>query len=179
MCVIWPRISQLPVSCLFPNLRVLAVRTASNFVSAIIVFYANFTLNLSLTGLSLFDFFAIRMVSRSAIPHVEKLLFRLTHVFVLHLLRTQRSFAVLDRAELPHDDLSWLAAVKQRMIDQFSNMEMKLPKWLLWRWKLPILPFVTVRLRITNTGLEVGLTLLHFPYNEKRKLRNHENCMRP
>jgi len=106
-------------------------------------FYTEFK---SLTGLFHFDFFAIRMISRSAIPRVEKLLFRLTHVFVLYLLRTQRSFAGLDRAELPHDDLSWLAAVKQRKIDQFSNMEMKLPKWLLWRWKLSIRPFVTVRL---------------------------------
>jgi len=60
----------------------------------------------SRTGLSHFDFFAFRLVSRSAIPHIENLLFRLTHDFVSQLLRTQRSFAGLDLAELPHDDLS-------------------------------------------------------------------------
>jgi hypothetical protein len=66
-----------------------------------------------------FDFSAFRMVSQSAISHIENLLIRLTRELVSQLLRTQRPFARLDRVEL--------AAVKQGMLGQFSSMEMKLP----------------------------------------------------
>lgn len=177
MCVIWPRISQMPVSRLLPNLRVLAVRTASNFVSATITFYANFTLNLKVLLACLTSIFLLSEWS------VDKR---------FHILKTYCSgwLTTSSRGSYVHGDLlrAWTvrnfhttiyhAAVKERMIDQFSNMEMKLPEWLLWRWKLSIRPFVTIQRRLTNTGLELGLALLQFPYNEKRKLPNHDNCVR-
>jgi hypothetical protein len=129
MCVIWPRISQLQVYRLFPNLRVLAVPTGSNFVSAIIVFYANLTLNLKV------------------------LLACLTSIFLLsdwsvyqrfHILKTYCSgwLTTSSLSSYVHSDLLRAWTVRNFHTTIYHNLQQSSKEWstssVTWKWSCPM-----------------------------------------